>query len=41
LKGKSVVSTAGTTNIKQLNEANAAQSSTSTSFPPRITPRRS
>ena len=39
LKGKSVVSTSGTTNIKQLTEANAARISGSTSSQPRITPR--
>ena len=41
LKGKTVVSTSGTTNIKQLTEATRAAISTSTSCRPRITPRRS
>ena len=41
LKGKSVVSTAGTTNIKQLTEANAKRNLGPTSSRPRITPRRS
>jgi ABC-type amino acid transport/signal transduction systems, periplasmic component/domain len=41
LKGKSVASTSGTTNIKQLTEANAARSSASTSSRPRNMPNRS
>ena len=41
LKGKSVVSTSGTTNIKQLTEPTPREISTSTSSRPRITPRRS
>ncbi len=41
LKGKTVVSTSGTTNIKQINEYNARRSSASRSCRPRTTPRRS
>ena len=39
LKGKTVVSTSGTTNIKQLTEANAARNMDITSSPPRTMPR--
>ena len=41
LKGKTIVSTSGTTNIKQITELGAQKGSTSTSSPPRTTPRRS
>ena len=42
LKGKTVVSTAGTTNIKQITEINArAEPRHEHHLPPRTTPRRS